>query len=333
MSGNVTQRGELAIMFKWARARAAIEYGADLVLELPAPYACSSADRFALGAVHLLNASGVVDTLSFGSESGDIRALERAADALEDLDIKSLMSGGISYPAALSSADEMLSGANNTLGIAYIKALRTLGSDIKPITVKRIGAGHDELSSGKEFPSAKELREKLFSGTSAEHFVDGAEELISPERHGRIVLAALRGMSLEQWSELEDVSEGLEFRLNAAVRNAGSIDELYALVKTKRYTMARIRRIILRAYLGIPKMNALPPYFRVLALNGTGAELLKRMKRKLPVITKPASYRELDAVCREFFEIEIEITDKIGLHCAEVASMGRELRESPVVVE
>lgn len=335
MSGSVTQRGEPACMDKWTRARAAVEHGADLVIELPAPYACASADKFAWGAVFLLNATGVVKTLSFGSECGDLTALERAFDAVEALDVKALMSGGASYPKALSRADNaVLSGANNTLGICYLRALKMLVSDITPITVKREGAGHDETAGDKGFPSAKELRELMFAGENAEHLCGGGEP-VSLYAHERLVLSALRSMEPEHWSEIEEVGEGLEYRLNRAVRNAKSLDGLYALVKTRRYTMARIRRIILRAYLGIPRAAAPPPYLRVLAFGTRGAELLKRMKKTatIPIITKPASYRDLSPDCRELFELECGITDRMSLHRAEIDSMGRELRESPVRVE
>lgn len=331
MSGSVTQRGDLACLPKWERARAAVAHGASLVIELPAPYACAAGERFALGGVHLLNATGVVDTLSFGSECGDIDALVNAQNAVEQNvgKFKSLMSQGYSYAAAQAKASGLSDGANDILGLCYLKAIKTLNAAITPVAVKRSGAGHDQMSD-TGFLSAMEIRRRLFAGLDAELPEPPQNELISLYSGERLVLAALREMSVQSWADVPDVSEGLEHRLFTAARSAANLDELYKAIKTKRYTLARIRRIVLCAYLGIPRVDALPPYIRVLAFDETGAALLKRMKKTsvLPIITKPASYRRLDDVCKLFFELECRITDKIGLHLNDVRPCGYEMRES-----
>jgi len=331
MSGSVTQRGDLACLPKWERARAAVRHGANLVIELPAPYACAAGERFALGGVHLLNATGVIDMLSFGSECGDVDELKRAQAALEQNTDKfnSLMSLGYSYAAAQAKAADFSGGANDILGLCYLKAIKTLDVDMTPVTVKRSGAGHDELSE-TGFLSAMEIRRRLFSGKQVDLPESPRSELISLHAGERLVLAALRGMTVKAWAQVPDVSEGLEHRLLASARTATTLDELYMSVKTKRYTLARIRRIVLCAYLGIPRVDALPPYIRALAFDSTGAELLKRMKKatSLPIITKPAHYRRLGDVCKLFFELECNITDKIGLHYKDAHPCGQELRES-----
>jgi predicted nucleotidyltransferase len=331
MSGSVTQRGDLACLPKWERARSAVKGGANLVIELPAPYACAAGERFALGGVYLLNSTGIVDTLSFGSECGDINELKRAQAALEQNSdrFKSLMSDGYTYAAAQAKAADFSGGANDILGLCYLKAIKALGADMVPITIKRSGAGHDE-STDTGFLSAMEVRRRLFSGEQVDLPVQPQSELLSLQTGERLILAALRDMSVMDWVKVPDVSEGLENRFFASVRSAVSLDELYMSVKSKRYTLARIRRIVLCAYLGIPRTDSLPPYIRVLAFDKTGAELLKRMKKTsaLPIITKPAHYRRLGDDCKQFFELECKITDKIGLHYKNVQPCGQELRET-----
>ncbi|MBR2880672.1 MAG: nucleotidyltransferase family protein, partial [Oscillospiraceae bacterium] len=177
MSGNFVQRGEAAAFTKNARAECAVHGGADLVLELPLPWAISSAEGFARGAVGILNACGVVTHLSFGSESGNVELLDDIAKLLlkHELDaiIKDALAEGMPYAAARQTAAEKLAGRslpemkspNNILGIEYIKALYDQRSAIKPVTVARIGAGHDQ-NGGGDFPSASELRKRLGRGES-----------------------------------------------------------------------------------------------------------------------------------------------------------------------
>lgn len=331
MSGSVTQRGDLACLSKWERARAAVAHGANLVIELPAPYACAAGERFALGGVHLLNATGVVDTLSFGSECGEISELINAQNAVEKNveKFKILMSQGYSYAAAQAKAAGLSDGANDILGLCYLKAIKTLNATLTPVAIKRCGAGHDQADESG-FLSAMEIRRRMFSGEYVELPEPPQSELVSLYSGERLVLAVLREMSIKDWVTVPDVSEGLEHRLFDAARAAKSLDEFYMAVKSKRYTLSRIRRIVLCAYLGIPRIDALPPYIRVLAFDETGAKLLKRMKKtsSLPIITKPAHYRRLDKVCMQFFEFECRITDKIGLHLKEVRPCGYEMRES-----
>ncbi len=165
MSGNFVQRGAPALLDKYARAEAALRCGADLVLELPVLYAAASAEYFAAGAVALLDSLGAVTHLCFGSECGDIGQLCRIAHAFSEepedyrAALKSFLKEGDSYPGARARAlaltrpsdlpenwEEILSSPNNILGIEYIRALQRLGSQIQPVTVKRLGAGyHDSL--------------------------------------------------------------------------------------------------------------------------------------------------------------------------------------------
>jgi len=171
MSGNFVQRGSVAIMDKRARARAALMSGVDLVVELPLPWAVSTAELFARGGVSVLNALGCVDTLAFGCETAESEKLLKTADAVCDIRVHDLikkeLEGGINYAAARENAvlkfygDEIssvLTKPNNILAVEYIKAMKRLGSDMDIYPVFRKGAGHDELKENGEFASASALR-------------------------------------------------------------------------------------------------------------------------------------------------------------------------------
>ncbi|MDR3207220.1 MAG: nucleotidyltransferase family protein, partial [Oscillospiraceae bacterium] len=271
MSGHVTQRGDFAICRKGARAAMAVGNGADLALELPAAWACASAERFARGGVFLLAATGVVTHLSFGGEGGTLAPLRRAALALDDPAFPAAqglaMAGGLSYPAARQKALEALLGVpcpelarpNDTLGVEYLRALRHWGADLQPVVVPRAGVGHDDDRPEGGLASASHLRRLLLDGGEAAGFVpETVGALWAEERTaGRApvslaacetaVLAVLRGLAAADFARLPDVTEGLEHRLARAARRACSLAEFYALVKTKRYTLARVRRLALGA--------------------------------------------------------------------------------------
>ena len=361
MSGNWIQQADCAIADKWVRAGLAVRGGADLVLELPTPWATASAESFCRGAVSLMEASGVVDILSFGSECGSIEDLSCAAEALDSPDFPILLSGcldrGMSFPAARQEAvrllgcgqAELLSGANNNLGVEYLRALHALGSSISPITVSRKGAGHNTISrqAGIPFVSATQIRQAVRSGNwsaVSPYLIPGAEALLK-EGSGissiscaeRAMLARLRTMSARDWSLLPDsgAAEGLPRRLERAARQARSLEEFYTLSKTKRYTHARIRRLALRAFLDIPgDLPALPPYLRVLAFNARGQTLIRQMKKSasLPIITKPAHAKALPESAGRLFELEAKCTDLYDLCLEQIPVPGREWTTNPVML-
>lgn len=318
MSGNFVQRGECAVLDKWSRARAALEGGADLVLELPTVYASSSAEGFARGAVGILAATGVVTHLSFGSECGDADALRQVAACLDSGEyragLRRFLDEGMPFAACRQAVvrgllggelSDLLSQPNNNLGVEYIRALNALNSPIKPIAVLRAGAGHDG-GDHPDYPSASFLRGRILAG---ELEADNPASLGYGER---AALAALRAMGEEGFAALPGCGEGLSHRLYRAVRQGRTLEEVYTLAKTKRYAHSRIRRAVLWGALGLREADrpACPPYLRVLGANGRGREALREMKGKasLPVITKPAHGRgvpllELEARCTDFYQL------------------------------
>lgn len=360
MSGNYVQRGDFAAAGKHARAAAAVRSGADLVLELPVPWALSSAEGFAAGAVELLKATGAVSHLVFGSEGGDAAPLVRCAEALcsgafpEAL--REELKKGDSFPAARQRALEALlskedaaalSRPNDTLGVEYCKALR--GSGIQPIAVLRRGAAHDSADVGDGIVSASAIRALLRQGEEeaalglcapamAEAYRMEREAGRAPaslERCERAILARLRFLEEADWAALDLGNEGLYRRFFRASRSAASLAELLETVKTKRYPLARLRRAVFRAYLGLPPaLPEGPAYLRVLAANERGTALLAGMRKTaaLPVLTKPAAVRRLGPGARRLFDLEARADRLYALACPDPAAVPDAWRTGPVIV-
>ena len=360
MSGNFVQRGEAAIVEKHLRAEAAVRGGADLVLELPLPWAISSAEGFARGGVEVLDATGVVGTLAFGSECADTEALCRVADCLGSeayrAALRELLPGGATFAACREAAVRSLLGAedaallegpNNNLGVEYCKAIAALGSGMRPLALPRTGVGHDGKSAGG-IASASHIRALLQSLGSAEAFLTAdmarlyavetaaARAPVQTQTLERAMLARFRCMEEADFAAFDPGEEGLYRRFFAASREATSLAELLDAVKTKRYAHARLRRMALAAFLNVPA--ALPetvPYLHVLAMNGRGRALLHEMKHtaRLPVITKSAAARTLPETARRVFETEARGTDLYTLAWPVPGRGGMEWRTGPVLVE
>ena len=359
MSGSWVQQGRPAVTDKWTRARMALNGGADLILELPTVWAAASAESFARGAVELLCRCGVIDTLCFGSETGELAPLLAAAECLDSPDypeqLRKALEGGASFAAARQAAVEALIGPagaalaspNNNLGVEYLRALRSLHSNIKPVTIRREGAAHNSLDrTGEGFRSATQLRQHLARGEweAVRPYVPAGNldilqsaPLADPRLGERAVLACLRKMTAEDWAKLPDAGagEGLPQRLERAGRQCRSLDDFFTLAKTRRYAMARLRRMALWAFLGLTAADvpAEPPYLRVLGFNARGREVLKQMKTtaQLPILTKPAHARELDGPGRRLFELEAQCTDLYGLFLPQLPPPGQEWTRGPII--
>ena len=363
MSGNFVQRGDFALLRKHARAAAAVQSGADLVLELPLPWAVASAERFAQGAVRTLAASGLVTHLVFGSEYGESAALERLAAALLSDSfpplLKQELAQGDSFAAArqraaamlLSPADAvLLEQPNNILGVEYCKELLRLNSSIRPLTVKRTGGAHDQPGTASPLPSASAIRALLQAGETEQALSYMApamaeacrEELragrapVFRETCERAMLARLRTMDRADFAALDQGREGLGNRLYRASRTAASLEELLASAKTKRYAHARLRRMVLWAFLGLSALPEDVPYLRPLAANETGRVLLARMRKTaaVPVLTRPAGARRLTPQAQALFSLEVRASDLYTLAYPNLAAAqgGGEWREGPAML-
>lgn len=335
ISGNWVQRGETAVAEKRIRARAALLCGADLVLELPVLWSMSTAQNFALGGISALRAVGC-DRIMFGSECGDTSALIRASEILQSSEFSRKLSAplqsGVTFAAARQTAaaelgldPEILRGANNNLAVEYISAAKRLGYQPEFTAVKRRGAAHDSTEEA-EFVSASLLRERLRCGDYSlcrRHMPQEVLELFSPEsisdisRLNTAILTVLRTKTLEELKALPDLSEGVENKLFSAIRLATSTQELYNMLKVKRYTLARIRRLVLSAFIGAESslfMKPLP-YVRVLGFNKRGEQLLKSRASgcDIPVVTRVREIEQLGSNAKAVLETEAKATDLFAL--------------------
>lgn len=327
MSGNFTQRGNTAIVDKWSRAQMALESGVDLVVELPLIYSISSAENFAFGSISILNKLGIVDAVSFGSETGDVSILNAFAEILYDEPKEYLslleheLAKGVSYAKAREKAILMylsdirkyanvLSNPNNILGIEYLKALKRLKSEIKPLTIKREDVGHNSTKIVNGIASSSTIRKFIKNPDVLNQVVPEATFSILEDKlkHGQIVrsiacfekeiLYKLRTMSIEQIANLPDVSEGLENAIKSAANSCNNITDLISLIKSKRYAQTRIQRILLYALLDITKQDMInstkvTPYIRVLGINSNGKKILSEIANsRLNIITSPKKFLE-----------------------------------------
>ena len=357
LSGNFVQRGEPALCPWQYRAAAALSSGVDLVLQLPLPYAVSTAQHFAGGAVASLAALGAVDSLIFGSECGELAALRSVAAALDSPDLPAALAPhlqkGLPFAAARQAAvhsllgedASLLSSPNNILGIEYLRALRRLGSDIQPLTISRQGAPHDAAEPDTDFPSASQLRQRFLTGQDISSSLPPAmaEQLELARQQGalpqlelweRAFLARLRTMTETDYAALPDVAEGLEHRLYRASRTAKTTEELLAEAKTKRYTHARLRRILLAAMLELPAgLSAVePPYLRVLGFTAKGAEILNRAKGRhtLPLSASLAELERTGETAARFAALETRAADLYHAFTPGLAPCGSEYT-TPVI--
>lgn len=352
MSGNFVQRGDAALFDKFTRAKTALENGADLVIELPERVSLTSAERFASGAVELITALGCVDMLSFGSECGDIAALREASGAIDysvHTDFFSeLIKRGKSYPSALQATlleyytddvAEIIASPNNTLAIEYLNALDNAGNTIEPFTIKREGAAHDSDSAEpeEEFVSASLIRKMILSG---EDYSSYAPSVSAPtadiSRLERAILAKLRTMSPYELEEIFDGANGLGTRLYKAVRSAKSLPEVYFLTKTKRYTLARIRRAVMCAFLGITREFALEnnAYIRVIGMNTRGKEILSAAENcTLPIDTSLKALSKTSRSAARQANFTAKCTDVWQLSLENPGRCGEDFTTPPIILE
>jgi len=318
MSGHFLQRGEPALADKWLRTRMALAAGVDVVIELPFPWACNSAPHFAAGAVRCLEALGGVESLSFGSECGELEPLQRCADFLLrhqtriDREIARLLRQGVGYPAAREQvmrelADERvnpdwLASPNNILGIEYLKALRLAESPIRPLTLPRIGAGYHDAAAVGGIASATGIRRMLAEGEGVASFLPAAagellaDAVVAGETLGAELLLRLQLAPLlagrAALEAIYQVDPGLAARLAAAADTAESYAELVEGSKPRQLTRTRIQRILTYALLGVDQLTmntALasgPRYLQLLGCSERGAAFLAatRKLRQLPLV-------------------------------------------------
>lgn len=281
-----------------------------------------------VGAVKILNSFGCNTFLSFGSECGDVATLKKFAEILlkEPPEYVTMLNHelakGLSFPKARENAlllyindirnsASVLSGSNNILGIEYLKQIIQTGNNITPITIKRVGSEYNSLIASNNIASATAIRDMLLNKQSVKHLMPISSYSILKNElgSGRFVLSLaqfekeiiykLRMMSIEQIANLPDVSEGLEYKIKEAANTCNDLENLMFMIKSKRYTLTRINRILLYALLDITKLDytnsqKVIPYTRVLGVSNNGKNLLSELSRnkKINVITSVKQFME-----------------------------------------
>ena len=348
MSGNFTQRGEPAIFDKWTRTKAALQGGADLVLELPTAFATRSAGYFARGAVLTLAATGIVSHLSCGVENTPQQdmayTLQQIAALLADEPepyreaLQHSIGEGMAYPQARQKAlqelhisgAELLDTPNNILALEYLQNIVSDNLPITPLLIPRAGNYHAEHipTDAKQFASATAIRKlilednrtwqnqmpDLCAQTLSEHLSKAYPPMhIDDFLHPLLFL--LRRTTPSELQAMAEMTEGLENRiLEAAHRDIHSVNDLCIAIKSKRYTYTRIQRTLLHILLNFTEQYAAnePAYIRVLGFNATGQKLLKEMKKKaqLPVLIRPARQKnELSEQGRKLLDLDVRATN------------------------
>lgn len=383
MSGNFVQRGEPAVVDKWARAEMALRSGADLVFELPFCFAARSAYNFARGAVQLLDRIGVVDYLCFGCEIDNLELLEEIASVICEepdefrLSLKTFLSTGNSFPVARAKAIsqyfeshyprvdpntvlKILTGPNNILAVEYLRVLKEERSSIRPVLVPRRGAhyhdanltglasatairkhlsinNHQDLALSLPAPSLKILQREFATGRGPVF-----EQAMDP-----ILLALLRRISSIELAEIYDVTEGLENRIKKAARQSNSLAELKYRIKTKRYNLTRINRILLYVLMNVTKAQIRifdqtgPTYLHLLGFSPLGQKILLKMKSNCRIfllnrvknVNKYLPGHE-ECTARRMLDLDLLATDIYSLFLAtNQRKGGKDYTTSPIFIQ
>lgn len=358
MSCGLTQRGALPLLPESVRVQAALTCGADLVFALPAPYACSGAECFARAGVQLLAAAGC-DALVFGAETPDAALLMEAARVLSGAEyctaLKArLAAGARSFAAARQAAVEavcpgtglaaLLDKPNNNLAVEYCKAILELGASLVPIPLPRQGAGHGQAltETGGQFASASALRTLWQSGGAdaaapyvpaevlplyREAFAAGQYTDLAAAQRCQLALLRSRCAGTAPFAQVRGISEGLEHRLEAAVRSSTTHAELLDSLTTVRYPRARMRRLAMDAALdySADAFPALPPYLHLLGAQKDALPLLKAAA--LPVSHSLARLAEQNVPCRAVVDAQLRACDFGALCRKNPEPMGGALRQ------
>ena len=310
MSGNFTERGDTSIIDKWDKTDIALNYGVDLVIELPFVFSSQSADLFAKGSIKILNELDV-NYLVFGSESNDIDKLKEMADIQVnnkkyDSIVKEYLNEGINYPTALSKAlldltGKKISKPNDILGITYIREIIKLNSKIKPITIKR----NDNYN-------CTELEDFMSSATSIRYALKNNSDIKNqvPEYTLNFLNKKLHFIddyfsilkyniltNLNNLDKFQTVDEGIENRIKKYIVNSKTLDELILKIKTKRYTYNKLNRMFTHIMCNFTKEEAKSfsdiEYIRVLGFNIKGRAYLNNIKKdvNIPIITNYSSIK------------------------------------------
>ncbi|KUG03083.1 hypothetical protein ASZ90_019544 [hydrocarbon metagenome] len=381
MSGNFMQRGEPAVCSKWARAEMALRCGMDLVIELPFIYAVRSAYYFARGAIESLSRTGIVSHLGFGSESGNLEQLKQIARviAFEPADYRSILKEhlalGLSYPAARARAlndylghtgleiEGLLLGPNNILALEYLRVIEEMKLPLHPLTVSRKGRSyHDPSLSTATLASATAIRRALFEHQNFEDIqvnmpqaswevlrqaIDSGQAPVLPDSLEQAILSRLRTLSIHEIKQLYEVTEGLEYRIYEASQSCGTLAGLRQHIKSRRYSLTRINRILLYSLFGVSSslVDELdkegPTYLHILGFSNQGKQILKEInyRSSMRVLNRGKDVKSFYEENKGYpsgymLELDIKATDIYSLLMPDPAARtaARDYTTSPVTI-
>lgn len=318
MSGNFLQRGEPAIVDKFSRARMAIDQGVDIVIELPYAHAVQDSDRFASGAVALLNELKV-SAICFGSEQGNIAPFNQAYQIITenkikfDTVIKKELSLGKSFPVASNRAyheiglsitrDALdLSKPNNILGLSYLKSINKINPEIKALTIKRLHNAYHDQQITQPYASATSIRKGLLEQHAltdtlaatlpynSTRYLQAYKEKTGMwhtwEAYFSLLQYRVLTMTTEELKAIHGVDEGIEFRLKKTVRQVENFEQWMKALHTKRYTKTRIQRMFvhilthtLKSTISDLQAEEKVPYIRLIGMSENGKAYLNKIKK------------------------------------------------------
>jgi cytidyltransferase-like protein len=280
-SGNFVQRGVCSIIDKSKRATSALLNGADIILELPVVYSCSSAELFSTSAIRMLDKLNCIDYLCFGCETENIKSLPTIAHILHDepeqfkLSLSIYLKEGLSFPLAREKAlidycqknkllddfsiSQIINSPNNILAIEYLKALKKFNSNIQPVAIKRAGAFYDSLSLDEEFASATGIRKALAENMDIKRFIPSNTEHIYDNNYLHINdFSSVLGAALVKQEDFfcyHDIGQELSNRINNLKSNFINVNDFTSEVYTKNSTFSSVSRALLHIMLNITKTD------------------------------------------------------------------------------
>lgn len=343
MSPTFMQRGEPAIINKFIRTKFALDYGIDLVIELPSIYAIQSANHFAAGALKLLNELGV-NQLVFGSESNDLSSLIINAKTsltkeYQEL-VKKYLKDGQRYAIACNNAfkhfdNTTIKEANDILGLSYLQEIFKHNYNIKPYSIKRTNDYldnkiHSSIASATAIRNALQNNNDISNTTPLANLLINSDELVYLDDFFEMLKYQLTILSNTSIKKIHGFDEGLEFLFKNKIEQAKNINDFINLVSSKRYPKTRIQRAIICLLCNITKddiNNITVDYIRVLGMNNKGQQYLKEAKNKTKykIITRFSSHKTLA------LDLEYRVTSVYSLTKQQVNYLQKKEYQQPVI--
>lgn len=296
INGYFTQRGTISVLSKEDKVKIALDNNIDIVLELPFVFGTQASDIFAYNSIKILN-NFKIDTLVFGSESNNVALLEKIVDIqLNDetyeRQVKEYLKEGCNYPTAMKKAlniQEEFSNPNDLLGISYIKAIRNINGNIKPVTIKRTN-DYLDINDDSDIISATNIRNKLLLNEDILRYIPNYDISVinNIDNDNLFNLLKFKILTSDDLSIYLDVDEGIEYRILDVINNSSSFSELVYNIKTKRYTYNRICRMLIHILIGLTKKdvnNIELDYVKVLGFNSKGQQYLKDIRESIDIPT------------------------------------------------